>query len=107
MPESIPGMTTSTTSPAPSHNKKLRPLVSGRPQPLIFQALLLAVADAIDRAGPVVGDEYRTVLGQDDIGRPAELALVAFDPAGCEHIVFEVLDVRTDEHRHDARNLVF
>src|SRR5260370_5114090 len=107
MPGSSPGMTTSTTSPAPSHNKKLRPLVSGRPQPLIFQALLLAVADAIDRAGPVVGDEYRTVLGQDDIGRPAEIALVAFEPAGSEHIVFGVLAVRTDGHAHDARTLIF
>jgi hypothetical protein len=32
---------------------------------------LLLVADAIDRAGPVVGDEDRTVLVQDDVGRVA------------------------------------
>src|SRR4030088_1787773 len=42
-----------------------------------FQALILGVTDAIDGAGPVVGNEHRTVLGQNDIGRPAEIALVA------------------------------
>jgi hypothetical protein len=30
--------------------------------------LLLAVADAIDRTGPVVGDEDRAILGEDDVG---------------------------------------
>src|SRR5437764_13778749 len=46
-----------------------------------FSTLLLVVADAINRAGPVVGNQYRTVLGQHDIGRAAEIALVTFEPA--------------------------
>src|SRR5882724_8261575 len=54
--------------PKPLTNAKLRPLVPEQPQPPIVNALLLRVADAIDRAGPVVGNQYRTVLGQDDIG---------------------------------------
>src|SRR3984957_8249624 len=70
-----------------------------------FQALLL-VADAIDRAGPIVGDEDRTVLVQDDIVRPAEITLVAFDPAGCEHFLLGVLAVRTDGYAHDPSPLV-
>src|SRR3979409_1086224 len=85
---------------------KLRALVPGRPQLLIFQALLL-VADAIDRTGPVIGHEYRTVLGQNDIVRPAEIALVTFEPAGCEHILLGVFAVRTGGHAHDARTLIF
>src|SRR3982074_3834531 len=112
MSGSSPGMTTLIKSPSRIFNKKLRPLVPEQPQPLIFQLLLLAVvvaavADAIDRAGPVVGNENRTVLGLDDIGRPAEIALVAFEPAGCEHVLLGVLAVGTDGDPHDPRTLIF
>src|ERR1700736_5187621 len=72
----------------------------------ILQALFL-VADAIDRAGPVIGHEDRTVLGQNDVVRPAEIALVAFEPAGCEHLLLGVLSVRIDGDAHDTRTLVF
>src|SRR5258706_4976488 len=51
-----------------------------QPQPFIFQLLLL-VADAVDSTGPVVGDEDRTILGDNDIGRPAEIILVTLKPA--------------------------
>src|ERR1700738_3525594 len=54
---------------------------------------LLLVTDAVDRACPVVGNQDRTILVQDDIGRPAEIALVAFDPAGCELFLLCVLAV--------------
>src|SRR4051794_34920087 len=47
----------------------------------IIQPLLLAVADAIDRTGPVVGDEDRAILVLDDVGGTAEIALIAFKPA--------------------------
>ena len=43
--------------------------------------LTSAVADAIDRAGPVVGDEDRAVLVEHDVGGAAEIALIAFEPA--------------------------
>src|SRR5580704_13066000 len=105
MPGSSPGMTTSTGSPPRRLNKKLRPLVPEWPQPLLSRALLL-VADAIDRAGPVVGDENRSVLVQNDIVRPAKIALVAFDPAGCEHVLLGILAVRPDGDAHDASALV-
>ena len=74
--------------------KKLRLLVPEQPQPLNALSLLL-VADAVDRAGPVVGDEHRTILGENDVGRPAEIALVALKPARCENfqlVVFGTLD---------------
>src|SRR6202140_5495533 len=45
---------------------------------------LLLVADAVDGAGPVVGNEDRTILGDNDIGRPAKIALVALNPARWE-----------------------
>src|SRR6185437_11884756 len=73
----------------------------------MIQRLLLAVADAIDRTGPVVGDENRAVLVEDDIVRTAEIALVALDPAGSEHLLLGVLAVRTDDHAHDPAALVF
>src|SRR5712664_4269985 len=69
--------------------------------------VLLLVADAIDRAGPVVSDEDRTVLVQDDIGRAAEIALVAFEPAGREHVLLGILAVGPDGDTHDPRPLVF
>src|SRR6202043_3099623 len=72
----------------------------------MVQALLLAVADAIDRTGPVVGNQDRTVLGQNDIVRTAEIALIAFDPAGCEHFLLRVLAVRTDDHANDPTALI-
>src|SRR5450755_3394578 len=68
---------------------------------------LLLVADAIDRTGPVVGDEDGAILVLDDIGRAAEIALVAFDPAGREHVLLGVLAVRTDGDADDPTALVF
>src|SRR5712671_6192687 len=88
-------------------NAKLRPLVPEQPQPLIFQLLLLVVADAVDRAGPIVGDEDRTVLGQHDIGWPAEIALVAFKPAGGKDFLLGVLAVGIDDDAFDPRALIF
>src|SRR3984957_324918 len=87
-------------------NKKPRPLVPEWPQLMIVQALLLAVADAIDRAGPVVGNEDRTILVQDDIVGPAEIALVAFDPAGSEHFLLGILAIRADDYAHDPSALI-
>src|SRR5215212_2375343 len=57
------------------------------------KTFLLAVADAIDRAGPIVGNEDRTVPGQDDIGRTTEITLIAFQPTRCEHFLLGVLAV--------------
>src|SRR3954453_24089470 len=67
--------------------------------------LLLAVADAVDRAGPIVGDEDRAVLGEDDVVGTAEIALVALDPSGGEHLLLGVLAVWTDDHAHEAAAL--
>src|SRR5258707_11040420 len=80
---------------------------SQQPQPRPFVPnLLLRVADAIDRAGPVVGHQQRAVLGQDDVGGTAEIALVAFEPAGGEDFLLGVLAVGPDDHALDARALV-
>src|SRR3954466_4872606 len=68
--------------------------------------LLLAVADAVDRARPIVGDEDRAILGEDDVVGAAEIALVTLDPAGGEHLLLRVLAVRADDHAHDASALV-
>src|ERR1700761_8369414 len=64
---------------------------------------LLAVADAIDRTGPVVGHEDRSILVEDDVVGAAEIALVAFDPAVCEHRLLGVLAVGIDGDANDAR----
>src|SRR3954452_3598385 len=71
-----------------------------------FVALLLAVADAVDRAGPIVGDEDRAVLGEDDVIGAAEIALVTLDPAGGEHLLLGILAIGPDDHAHDATALV-
>src|SRR3982750_4325692 len=68
--------------------------------------LFLAVADAVDRAGPVVGNEDRAVLGEDDVVGTAEIALVALEPAGGEPLLLGVLAVGTDDHPHDACALI-
>src|SRR5882757_9127 len=85
---------------------RLRLLVPEQPQPLPFVPSLLAVADAVDRAGPVVGDEHRAVLGEHDVGRTAEIALIAFEPAGGKDLLLGVLAVGTDDHALDACALV-
>src|SRR5450631_268579 len=104
---SSPGMTTKLDRHV-FQIKELRLVpFSEQPQPLISQLLLLAVADAIDRTGPVVGDEDGAILVLDDIGRAAEIALVAFDPAGREHVLLGVLAVRTDGDADDPTALVF
>src|SRR5438132_10781281 len=105
MPGSSPGMT--SVFHYSVQDAKLRPLVPEQPQPPIAKALLLGVADAIDRAGPVVGYQHRTVLGEDDVGGTAEIALIAFEPAGGEDFLLGVLAVRADDHALDPGALVF
>src|ERR1700748_1898039 len=104
MPGSSPGMTSFVYN-AP-HPKKLRLRRTKPPPPHSYSARLLAVADAIDRAGPVVGDEDRTVLVQDDVVGTAEIALIALDPAGRQHVLLGVLAVGTDDDANDAAALV-
>src|SRR5882672_12304292 len=87
-------------------NAKLRPLVPEQPQPPIAKALLLAVADAIDRTGPVVGHQQRAILGEDDIRGTAEIALIAFEPAGSEDFLLGVLAIGIDDHALDPGALV-
>src|SRR5260370_5650807 len=107
MPGSSPGMTTEVGSPRILIKKlRLAPIV-GAAAASDDRDLLLAVADAIDRTGPVVGDEDGTILVLDDIGRAAEITLVAFDPAGREHVLLGALAVRTDGHAHDTTALIF
>src|SRR5438132_7908736 len=77
-----------------------------QPQPPMVPGLL-AVADAIDRTGPVVGNEDRAVLGEHDIGGTAEITLIAFKPAGSEDFLLGILAVGPDDHALDARALVF
>src|SRR6267378_2582415 len=86
--------------------KKPRPLVPEQPQPPMIEVLLL-VADAIDRTGPVVSDQDRTVLVLDDVGRAAEITLVAFEPAGREHVLLGILAVGPDGDPHDPGALIF
>src|SRR5882762_201149 len=106
MPGSSPGMTRARARSPVRQMKKPRPLVPEQPQPLMIEVLLL-VADAIDRTGPVVSDENGTVLVQDDIGRAAEIALVAFEPAGREHVLLRILAVGPDGDPHDPGALIF
>src|ERR1700730_15739489 len=111
MPGSSPGMTSVILLPISLKTQSCSHSFPNGRSLVIFPRLLLgvvgvAVADAIDRAGPVVGNEDRTVLGLDDIGRPAEIALVAFEPAGCEYILLGVLAVGTDGDAHDACTLL-
>src|SRR5436190_5174945 len=105
MPGSSPGMTRAIRCPA-IKQQRLRLLVPEQPQPLNAPSLLL-VTDAVDGAGPVVGDEYRTILGENDIGRTAEIILVALKPARCEDFLLGVLAIGIDDHAFDPRTLVF
>src|ERR1700722_19025831 len=98
-------MTTVTGSPPRASTKSCGHSFPNGRSLFSFQALLL-VADAIDRAGPVVGDEDRTILVQDDIVRTAEIALVAFDPAGSEHFLLGILAIRADDYAHDPSALI-
>src|ERR1700730_3635864 len=114
MPGSSPGMTSVILLPISLKTQSCSHSFPNGRSLVIFPRLLLgvvgvgvAVADAIDRAGPVVGNADRTVLGMDDMGGPAEIALVAFEPAGCEHILLGVLAVGTDGDAHDPRALIF
>src|SRR6267378_2487229 len=68
---------------------------------------LLLVADAVDRAGPVVGDEHRAILGENYVGRTAEIILVALKPARCEDFLLGILAVGIDDHALDPRALIF
>src|SRR5436309_4248923 len=84
---------------------RLRPHLQ-QPQPLMFVPRLLAVADAVDRTGPVVGNQHRTVLGKHDVGGTSEIALIAFEPAGGKDLLLGVLAVGADDHALDAGALV-
>src|SRR5262249_10179330 len=86
---------TQEAAAAPSSNRSLQ-----------WFPRLLAVADAIDRTGPVVGDEDRAILGKDDVIGAAEIALVALDPAGGEDLRLRTLAVRPDDDALDPRALV-
>src|SRR5258705_1245171 len=68
---------------------------------------LLLVLDAVDRAGLVVGDEHRAILGENDVGRTAEIILVALKPARCEDFLLGILAVGIDDHALDPRTLIF
>src|SRR5262249_44619621 len=68
---------------------------------------LLAVADAIDRTGPVIGHEDRAVFGDDDVVGTAEIALITLDPAFRKDLLLGVLAVRPDDHTLDPCALVF
>src|SRR5712664_1098595 len=105
MPGSSPGMTRAIRCPA-TEQQRLRPLVPEQPQPLNAPSLLL-VADAVDGAGPVVGDEHRAILGENDVGRPTEITLVALKPARCEDFLLGVLAIGIDDHALDPRALIF
>src|SRR5260370_4946113 len=99
MPGTSPGMTVVRNNRGRGHS-----FTSSRSL-LLVQPLLL-VADAIDRTGPVVGNEDRAILVEDDVGGAAEIALVAFEPAGSKHLLLGILAVRTDVDAHDPRALV-
>src|SRR6476620_3745314 len=72
----------------------------------ILVSSLLAVADAVDRTGPVVGDEDRAVLGEDDVVGTTKIALITFEPTRSEHFLLGVLAVRVGGYTHDLRTLV-
>src|SRR5260370_29853421 len=42
---------------------------------------LFGVADAVDRTGPVIGHQQRSVLGDHDVGGPSGTPLVSRQPA--------------------------
>src|SRR5579859_5873981 len=86
--------------------KKYPQVTSARDNPAMLRLALLAVADAIDRAGPVVGDEDRTILVQDDVVGTAKIALVAVDPAGRKDFLLWILAIRADRDADDAATLV-
>src|SRR6185312_15331517 len=89
-----------------SISQKVEAAVPEHPQPQILQPALLAVADAVDRTRPVVGDEDRAILVEDDVVGTTEIALVALDPAGREHFLLGVLAIGPDGDAHDAATLV-
>src|ERR1041385_7692907 len=100
----IPG---SLASLAPWNDGGMKRLRSRwRPQPRSLQSLL-AEADAIDRAGPVVGHQHRAVFRQHDVGGTAEIALIALEPAFRKDLLLRVLTVGTDDDALDPRALVF
>src|SRR5258706_1906473 len=68
---------------------------------------LLLVADAVARAGTGVCDEHRAILGENDVGRTAEIILVALKPARCEDFLLGILAVGIDDHALDPRTLIF
>src|SRR3954463_8825462 len=108
MPGSSPGMTTEMDRHFP--NEKGCGLFHSleQPQPLpLVRLLLLAVADAVDRAGPIIGHQQRTIAGLHDVGGTAEIALIAFEPAGGKDLLLGVLAVGIDDHALDAGALVF
>jgi hypothetical protein len=69
-------------------------------------AALLAVADAVDRTGPIIGDEDRSVLVEDDVVRTAEEVLVALDPAVGKDLLLGILAVGIGGDADDASALI-
>src|SRR5919201_3032453 len=65
------------------------------------RASLLRVADAIDRAGVIVGDQHRAVLHLRRVDRPAP-DLLALQPALHERLVLRNLAVAGQRHHHHA-----
>src|ERR1700761_276254 len=69
-------------------------------------AALLAVADAIDRTGPIVGDEDRSILVEDDVVGTAQEVLVALDPAIGKDLLLGILAVGIGRDANDASALI-
>src|SRR3954452_1115892 len=91
---------------APERRRKEKAAVAWATAAPITQSLL-AEADAIDRAGPVVGHQHRAVLGEHDVGGTAEIALIAFEPARRKNFFLGVLAVGADDDALDPCALVF
>src|SRR5258708_37286355 len=68
---------------------------------------LFGVADAVDRTGPVIGHQQRPVLGDQDVGGPTGILLVAGQPALREGLLPGVLAIGLHDHALDAGALVF
>jgi hypothetical protein len=71
-----------------------------------MEIVLLRVADAIDRTGPVIRDQQRSIGRLQNIVRPAEIVPLAGDPAGRENLLLGMLAVRIDDHTLDAAALI-
>src|SRR2546430_5805430 len=74
---------------------------------LLRGANALAVADLVDRARPVVGDQQRAVRRHQNIRGSAEIVLIALDPTRGEHLLLgHMLAVLVQDHADDTATLV-